>query len=108
MKLTPSRPDLASLGVVGLIVIGVAACAVARVPIPEFLPTLGMFIAGGGLGLALNTGKPTEQPPAQQEPLAAAALPPRPRPAPPAAYGVVGGQFSPADTGVIPRVAVHE
>lgn len=107
-----ARPDLAALAVVGLIVAGVVACSLARVPIPEFLPQLGLFIAGGGLGVALNTGAPA--PAAAPAPLevappappavmryAAALTPPAPAPRGSTVY-------NPDDTSTFPRIATHD
>jgi uncharacterized membrane protein YedE/YeeE len=52
-----NRPDLAALGFCGVVVIAVSLLALQGAPVPDFLPSVGMFVAGGGLGVALNTGQ---------------------------------------------------
>jgi hypothetical protein len=71
-----NRPDaLAALVIVGLVVIAVTACALVRVPVPEFLPTIGLFVAGVGGGLAAPSLFSTSS-------SGTSSPPPSPRPAP--------------------------
>jgi hypothetical protein len=97
-----TRPDLAALAFCGLVVIACAVLAGLGKPIPEFLPMIGLVVAGVGGGAALN----------QQQPAAAAVEPaPAPVPAasvpaprPPAPYGYA----DPAETGVFARVVTGD
>lgn len=49
-----TRPDLAGLAFCGLVVVCVAVLAGLRVPIPDFLPMVGLVVAGVSGGAALN------------------------------------------------------
>ncbi len=48
-----TRPDLAALALCGVIVLACTVLAVTGKPIPDFLPLLGMTLAGVGGGAAL-------------------------------------------------------
>lgn len=50
-----NRPDLAALGFCALVVCAVTLLATQGAPVPDFLPAVGMFVAGVGGGAALNT-----------------------------------------------------
>jgi hypothetical protein len=93
-----NRPDLAALAFCGLVVIACAVLAGLGREIPDFLPAVGMFVAGVGGGAALNerpaTASSAEPAPA---PVPAASVP---APRPPAPYGYP----DPAETGVFARV----
>jgi hypothetical protein len=95
-----TRPDLAALIVLGVVVVAIAACAIARVDVPAILTEVGLIVAGIAGGAAIPTGT-------------AAALPvevPAPAPAPaPLPYAAAPGPWAtdPAQTGAIPRVATH-
>lgn len=91
-----NRPDLAALGFCGLVVVACAVLAGIGAEIPDFLPAVGMFVAGVGGGAALNnpTAAASSAEPAPA-PVPAASVP---APRPPAPYG------DPAETGVFARV----
>lgn len=94
MKLT--RPDLAALAVLSVVVVAIAACAIFRVDVPAVLSELGLLLAGIAGGAAIPTQQAT--PPADPAP---APLPPAPAPAPAPLTA------EPA-TGVFARVASHQ
>jgi hypothetical protein len=97
------RPDLAALAFCGLVVIGVVVLSALRVPVPDFLSAIGMFVAGVGGGAALNTAAPQIlRPPAALEDAPAANLPAQ-RAAAPAAPA-----YDPAATGVFARVVTGD
>jgi hypothetical protein len=80
------RPDLAALAFCGLVVLAVAVLAALRVDVPDFLPTIGLVVAGVGGGVALNTSPnfpPADPVPASipeaPAPVALAARVPAPR-----------------------------
>jgi hypothetical protein len=75
--------------------------AALHVPVPDFLPAVGMFVAGVGGGAALNAPRPESFPPAAVlEHAPAASLPvQRVAPAP---------LTSEPATGVFARIATHE
>jgi hypothetical protein len=95
-----NRPDHAVLIVLGVVIAGIIACAIARVDVPSILSELGILLAGIAGGAAIPSSGAAAAVP---EPF----LPPAPVPAPaprpaPASYAT-----DPAQTGVIPRVASH-
>jgi hypothetical protein len=95
-----TRPDVAALVFCGVVVLACAVLAALGRPIPDFLPAVGMFVAGVGGGAALNA--PPAAAAASSEPAAAPAAPvPAPR------QGVAVYTDEPT-TGVFGRVAVHE
>lgn len=96
MKL-PARPDVAILVVLGLVVVGIAACSLARVDVPSILSELGILLAGIAGGAAIPGGSQ----PAAPEPV----LPPAPAPA--AVYPPPPALVAEPATGVFPRVANH-
>ncbi len=85
-----TRPDLAALAFCGLVVVACAVLAALGKPIPEFLPMIGLVVAGVGGGAALNTSPAAAPAPTVTE-LAA------PAPAPSRHY------TDPAETGVFAR-----
>jgi len=95
-----TRPDLAVLVVLGLVVVGIAACAIARVDVPSILSELGILLAGIAGGSAIPTGSGFTAV-AVPEPT----LPPAPAPAP--APAPQSFATRPDETGYIPRVASH-
>jgi hypothetical protein len=98
VKLT--RPDLAALIVLGVIVVAIAACAVVRVEVPDILPQLGLLLAGiaGGAAIPTQTQTAAVVVPAQAPVAAAPVAFTAPAPAPVVRLD---------DTGIIPRVATH-
>jgi hypothetical protein len=90
-----TRPDLAALAFCALVVTGVVVLAALHVDVPDFLPAVGMFVAGVGGGAALNAS-PAAAATARPAPLLDV---PAPRPAP--------LTTEPA-TGVFARIATHE
>jgi hypothetical protein len=98
VKLT--RPDLAALVVLGVIVVAIAGCAIARVDVPETLTQLGLLVAGIAGGASIPSSSSAAVPPAPELPPAAAAAPQGFLPPVPAARL--------DDTGVFPRVATHQ
>lgn len=49
-----NRPDLAALGFCALVVVCVTLLAYGGVSVPDFLPMIGLVVAGAGAGVALN------------------------------------------------------
>lgn len=103
MKFT--RPDLAALIVLGVVVVAIAGCAIARVDVPSILTQLGLLLAGIAGGAAI---------PSPSSSSTSAAAPPAPV-LPPVAAAPQGFARLPAvpaarldDTGVFPRVATHQ
>jgi hypothetical protein len=100
-----SRPDLAALVVLGVVVVAIAACAIFRVDVPSVLSELGILLAGIAGGAAIPTGTPSLTAAAAPEPSS-----PAPAPAPaPLPYAAAPGPWAtdPAQTGAIPRIASH-
>jgi hypothetical protein len=100
-----SRPDLAALIVLGVIVAAIAACAIARVEVPSILPELGLLLSGIAGGAAIpSSGWSSSPAPAPELPS------PAPAPAPQAFLPPVvpTARTLTTDTGVIPRVATHQ
>jgi hypothetical protein len=100
-----TRPDLAALIVLGVVVVAIAGCAIARVDVPSILTQLGLLLAGIAGGAAIPSPSTTSS-------STSAAAPPAPV-LPPAAAAPQG--FLPPvpaarldDTGVFPRVATHQ
>lgn len=54
MNALRNRPDVAALVFCGLVVVGVVVLAALRVDVPDFLPTIGLVVAGAAGGVALN------------------------------------------------------
>jgi hypothetical protein len=102
-----TRPDLAALIVLGVVVVAIAGCAIARVDVPSILTQLGLLLAGIAGGAAIPS-------PSTVSSSTSAATPPAPV-LPPVAAAPQGFARPPAvpaarldDTGVFPRVATHQ
>jgi hypothetical protein len=103
-----TRPDLAALIVLGVVVVAIAGCAIARVDVPSILTQLGLLLAGIAGGAAIPS------PSTVSSSSTSAAAPPAPV-LPPVAAAPQGFARPPAvpaarldDTGVFPRVATHQ
>lgn len=83
MNVLRGRPDVAALIFCGVVVVGVVVLAALRVDVPDFLPTIGLVVAGAAGGVALNTyplPKPEPEPapaPIPEAPAPAALVRPR-------------------------------
>lgn len=96
------RPDLAALAFCALVVTGVVVLAALHVAVPDFLPAVGMFVAGVGGGAALNSATTTTT----TAPAAAPADVPAAAPAIPAQQ--IAPATDPASTAVFARIATHQ
>jgi hypothetical protein len=76
VKLT--RPDLTTLAVLAVVVVGIVACSLARVDVPDVLPTLALILSGAGAGLSF--AKPTAAAAPTVAPYNAGSAEPSPRP----------------------------